>query len=279
MDAILVPVDFSDYAENALKVAAKIAQKKQAKLYVLHVIEVGEPIMGAGGIHVGDSRLLFFSQLAKKKLHEFLDKDYLEEVAITNIIELGPIYHGIMRNIEKHNIDLIVMGSKGTSGLEGFFIGSNTEKVVRHSSAPVLVIKNDLSNVDFKKIIFASNLDLENISAFKKTQRFANTFNSDIKVMVINTKENSTEVNLEIKEKVQDFLRTAGAQPGPDDIIIHHDLKVGEGILNGAKTNEADLIAIATHGRSGLFQLFNGSIAEKVVNQSKTPVITFKIET
>lgn len=278
MQKILVPVDFSKYSDSALKAAADIARKKDAELFVIHVIEVGEPIMGTGAISVNDENLLFFSQLAKKKLHQFLQKEYLEGISITNIIELGPTYHSITRNIEKFGIDLIVMGSKGASGLEGFFIGSNTEKVVRNSDVPVLVIKNKLMNVHFKKIVFVSDFDKENISSFKKAQQFTNAFNADLKLMVVNTKGNDVEHQEKLNQDIQTFLKAAGTVIDPEDIMIFHDQKVKEGILNGAESIDADLIAIPTHGRKGLAHLFNGSIAEDVVNQSDTPVITFKIE-
>lgn len=278
MQKILVPVDFSKYSESALKAAADIARKKESELYILHVIEVGEPIMGTGEIRVDDANLLFFSQLAKKKLHEFLQKDYLQGIKITDIIELGPTYHSITRNINKFDIHLIVMGSKGSSGLEEFFIGSNTEKVVRNSRVPVLVIKNELMNVRFQKIVFVSDFDKENISSFKKTQHFAADFNAELKLMAINTKGDEFENVQKIKDDIQDFIATAGGSFNLDDVIVYQDKKVEEGILNGANSIHADLIAIPTHGRSGLSHFFNGSIAEDVVNHSDIPVITFKIE-
>lgn len=278
MQTILVPVDFSKYSESALKVAADIARKKESELYVLHVIEVGEPIMGTGEIQVDDANLLFFSQLAKKKLHEFLQKDYLKGIKITNIIELGPTYHSITRNIDKFNVNLIVMGSKGSSGLEEFLIGSNTEKVVRNSSVPVLVIKNELMDVHFQKIVFVSDFDKENISSFKKAQRFAATFNAELKLMAINTHGDGFENVQKIKDTIRKFIEISGTAYEPEDVIVYQDHKIEEGILNGAKSINADLIAIPTHGRSGLSHFFNGSIAEDVVNHSEIPVITFKIE-
>ena len=278
MQNILVPVDFSAYSESALKVAAQIANKKEAKIYVLHVIEVGEPIMGTGAISVEDKNVLFFSQLAKKKLTEFLDKDYLQGITVTNVIELGPTYHSITRNIDKFSIDLIVMGSKGTSGMEGFFIGSNTEKVVRNSSVPVLVIKNMKMDVQFNKIVFVSNFEEENKSTFDKAQAFAKNFGAELKLMAINTKKDRPEVADEIYQEIHDFLRQKNVSFDPEDLIIYSDNNVEDGILNGAESIGADLIAMSTHGRKGLAHLFNGSIAEDVVNRSDIPVITFKIE-
>lgn len=278
MHTILVPVDFSEHSESALKAAADIAQKKGSELYVLHVIEVGEPIMGTGEIQVDDANLLFFSQLAKKKLSSFLDKEYLEGIKITNIIELGPTYHSITRNIEKFNVNLIVMGSKGASGLEGFLIGSNTEKVVRNSSVPVLVIKNKMMDVHFQKIVFVCDFDEENKSAFKKAQNFAEDFKAELILMYVNTKGDGFENKEKINTKIADFLKNTASAYRFDEVLVFNDDSVEHGILNGANSIKADLIAMPTHGRKGLAHFFNGSIAEDVVNHSKIPVITFKIE-
>lgn len=278
MHNILVPVDFSEYSESALKAAAKIANEKGSKIHVLHVIEVGEPIMGTGAINVDDANLLFFSKLAKKKLTEFLDKEYLQGVTVTNIVELGPTYHSITRNIDKFNIDLIVMGSKGASGLEGFLIGSNTEKVVRNSSVPVLVIKNKAMDLHFRKIVFVSDFEEENKSSFKKALRFTETFNSELTLMAVNTKKDHAENTAKIHEQIQEFIENTGVAFNPKDIVVYDDTRVEDGILNGANAVGADLIAIPTHGRKGLAHLFNGSIAEDVVNHSQIPVITFKID-
>jgi nucleotide-binding universal stress UspA family protein len=278
MHKILVPVDFSEYAESALKAAADVAKKKNSELYILHVIEVAEPIMGTGSVVVDDEKILFFSQLAKKKLSEFLAKDYLKGIKLTNIIEVGPTYHSITRNIDKFDIDLIVMGSKGTSGIQGFFIGSNTEKVVRHSSVPVLVIKNKQMDLTFRKIVFVSDYDEENLSAFKKAQNFSRDFGTELKLMYVNTYGDDPDEISRINNKIKNFVEKASASFNPEDVVIYEDDDVDDGILRGAKSIQADCIVMATHGRRGLSHLFNGSIAEDVVNQSKIPVLTFKIE-
>lgn len=277
MHKILVPVDFSELSESALRAAANIAKKKNSEIHVLHVIEVAEPIMGTGAIQVEDENILFFSQLAKKKLSEFLNKDYLNGVKVTNIIKVGPTYNSITSNIDKFGIDLIVMGSKGTSGIEGFLIGSNTEKVVRHSSVPVLVIKNIKAEVNLQKIVFVSDFDDENTSAYKNAVNFARDFDAELSLMYVNTKKDNEKNQKKIKDKIAGFFRYLDSNINPEEVIIHHAENVEDGILEGANSIGADCIAMATHGRRGLSHLFNGSIAEDVVNQSKIPVLTFKI--
>jgi 2-hydroxy-3-keto-5-methylthiopentenyl-1-phosphate phosphatase len=82
-------------------------------------------------------------KLAHKRFEELKNKDYLEGLIIHEHVELHEIFKGVFQVCKKENIDLVVMGSNGISGLREMLIGSNTEKVVRTSETPVLVIKNE----------------------------------------------------------------------------------------------------------------------------------------
>jgi nucleotide-binding universal stress UspA family protein len=166
------------------------------------------------------------------------------------------------------------MGSKGVSDFEEMIIGSNTEKVVRTSNIPVIVVKTDTNKFKFKKLVFASNYDEENKVAFSDFLVFAKKFNSQIHLLKINTISNfesSYETHKKIKNFIQDFNLKRKT------ITIYNDISVVKGIINFAKDIDADIIAITTHGRSGLSSLFNGSIAKSVSKNILRPVITFKI--
>jgi hypothetical protein len=166
------------------------------------------------------------------------------------------------------------MGSKGVSDFEEMIIGSNTEKVVRTSTIPVIVVKADSQKFKFKKLVFASNYDEENKVAFVDFLNFAKQFKTEIHLLKINT-ASSFENSFITKEKIKNFIKDFDL---PNNTIhIHNDESVVKGITNFAKEIEADLIALTTHGRSGLSNLFNSSIAKSVSKSVLRPVITFKI--
>lgn len=277
MKNILVPVDFSQSSENALRVAAKLAKKNNAKILSLHVVELAESLFGTGQFNVDNEEIVFFMKLAKKKFQEFLDKDFLKGVDIDHDIEVGSTTFAINDIVEKNNIDLIVMGSQGVSGLEEVMIGSNTEKVVRHSEIPVLVVKKDIKDFDFKKVLFATNFDLKNVKDYNKAKEFADSFGAQMKLVYINMPGNQFYSSSEIKDHMRKFLNEVEIPLNNENVKIYNDYSIQEGVLNASRFEKFDLIAMPTHGRKGLSHFFNGSIGEDVVNHSDIPVITFKI--
>ena len=277
MKKILVPVDFSTPSENALKVAAKLANKNDAELHVLHVIELAESLFGAEQFNVNDDQIIFFMKLASKRFNEFLDKPYLKGLNVKDHVEPGSTAFGIKSLVEDHEIDMIVMGSSGVTGLEEIVIGSNTEKVVRHSEVPVLVVKNEIKDINIKNAVFASNFELENVDAFKKAKKFANSFNADMQMLYVNLPGNQFSSTTEIHEQMKSFLKKVEVPLDKKNIEIFNDYTIQEGVLNGSEHLKADLIIIPTHGRKGLSHFFNGSIGEDVVNHSELPVLTLKI--
>ena len=276
MKKILVPVDFSKPAENALRVAAELARKNNAELYVLHVVEMAETLFGTEQFNVNDEQIVFFMKMAKKRFAKFLDKPYLKSLNVIESVEVGSPTMSINELQENKNIDLLVMGSNGASGLDEILIGSNTEKVVRHSKVPVLVVKQELEKLEINNIVFASNFEEENLHAFQKAKTFADSFDAKLHLLYVNLPGNQFYSSQEITQQIKDFLDKANMSDF-NNIRIYNDYTIELGVINGAKSLKADIIAMPTHGRKGLSHFFNGSIGEDVVNHSTLPVITFKI--
>lgn len=274
MKKILVPIDFSKHAEYALKVAAQIAKKNNGEIFLLHMLELPT----AGGDALSNSHdipeLMLFKNAAIRRMDDVMQADYLEGLKVTKIIQFEMAFDGIIKNGESHEVDLIVMGSHGARGFQEMFIGSNTEKVVRHSNVPVLVIKKEELNFSAEKFVFASDFSEEIVKPFEKVAAFANKFDSQVHLVTINTPNNfkSTRVAEKIME---DFVNETSAKNVTTH--IYNDINVEKGILHFAKSIDADIIGMCTHGRKGISHFFNGSISEDLVNHAKRPVITFKI--
>ena len=173
MKKILVPTDFSIQADYSLHVAAQLAKKHNCEIYLLHMLEL--PINEVDALNSRSElpEALFYLKLAKKRFENLTDKPFLKKVKINEIVKFHQAFDGIMDTCKNLQIDLIVMGSHGVSGFREMFIGSNTEKVVRMSDIPVLVIKNYHKTFRVKNFVYASDFSDENKVSFKKAITFA----------------------------------------------------------------------------------------------------------
>jgi nucleotide-binding universal stress UspA family protein len=213
-------------------------------------------------------------KLAHEKFDKFKKLPFFDGIKVIESVQFHYAFKGIIKETEKFDIDMIVMGSQGASGLQEMFIGSNTEKVVRRSKVPVLVIKEGNDNFDIKKIVFASNFNDECKKTFQKVLDFTNLFRAELSLLYVNTIHNFNTTRV-IEERMSDFIKDFKMCKCTKN--IYNDISIENGILSFSRELDADLIALNTHGRSGLSQLFNGSIGQELTNHALRPVITFKI--
>jgi len=276
MKKILVPTDFSDQANYALEVAAQLARKNNGEIYLLHMLDLPlNQIPELGGDTVGNiPEAMFFMKLAHNKFEEILSKDFLKGITIHETVDFHQTFEGIKNTCKEHQVDMIIMGSHGASGLKEMFIGSNTEKVVRTSDVPVLVIKNEHENFTINDFVFASDFKNDSKETYKQATELAEAFHSKMHLLFVNTPNNFT-TTATANARILDFIK--GSDFNNYEINIFNDESVEKGILNFSHIIGADLIGISTHGRQGIAHFFNGSISEDLVNHAKRPVITFKI--
>ncbi len=280
MKKILVPTDFSSHAEYALKVAAQIARKNNGEIYLLHMLELPHISDGIGESNAVGSgsdvpEVMFFMEKTRERFQEVLNEPYLQGIPIVEAIQFERAFDGIIKHSKKHNIDLIVMGSHGASGFREMFIGSNTEKVVRTSDIPVLVLKKEEGVFNPQNLVFASDFSDEIKKPFAKVAEFANAFSANLHLVYINT-PNDFKSTHAAEKLIHDFASHVNLKNGYTT-HVYNDINVEKGILHFANRVNADLIGMCTHGRKGLAHFFNGSISEDLVNHAVRPVITFKI--
>ncbi len=136
---ILVPTDFSDYSKGAITYACELAQRFGADLKLLHV---GMPPVTPVPFGPTMSDQMFQTKETAKKAFEELDAPGLDRVSrVDRVLRIGTPFVEIVRYAREDDIDLIVMGTHGHTGLVHALIGSVAEKVVRMASCPVLTIR------------------------------------------------------------------------------------------------------------------------------------------
>jgi nucleotide-binding universal stress UspA family protein len=275
MKRILVPIDFSVQAEHAMKTASQIAHKFGGKIFLLHMVNLPSNMtdMDPHGDASSAAKVLYLQKI-HEKFDELKEVDYLEGLEVFEEVRFHKTFSGIIDYSHELNCDLIVMGSHGSSGLKELFIGTNTEKVVRNSDIPVLVVKKGVDCDAIKKIVFASDFSDEIKPSFGRFIKFAAKFNAEIDLLFVNTVHNF-ETTHETSKRMHEFV--ANFEMPVYTLNIFNDTSVERGILNFTKDTNADLIALNTHQRKGLASIFNDSTSEELVNHALKPVVTFKI--
>jgi nucleotide-binding universal stress UspA family protein len=281
MKAILVPIDFSEQSKHALDLAVQIAREGKIKIEVINIIEGLQPAsfntMGNGVANQTED-LFFLKQLlekTKENLKDLVAQSKYEGVKIGSTVAVGNPYQSISKAIADHEASLVVMGTKGASGLDEVLIGSNTERVVRYAKCPVITLKSAVDLAQMKHIVLATNLvepQTGLISELKKLQKLSG---AKIHLVKVNT-PNSFHTQRQVEMEFDKFI--ANHSLNNFDTVIYNETTEEDGIICYAEDIQADLIAIGTHGRTGLLHLLSGSIAEDLVNHSQIPVWTLSMK-
>ncbi len=276
MKKILVPTDFSECAENAVEVAANLAKKMDARLYILHVMDI--PVYDRNdsfSSYADAAEGIFWMKLVKKRFGELFKKPYLEGVNAIEVLQFDGVYDTITTQAEEHGIDLIVMGSHGDTGAHEVFIGSNTEKVVRLADCPVLTVKNRHESFNLDNVVFASNFLGEAKENFERLFNFIKAFDAHVHLVKVITPdhfESTPYTEKLIEEFVNEWKLTKYTTH------IFNERTVHAGILEATKRVGANMIAMETHGRSGFARFVYGSQTESIVNHADVPVLSMKIK-
>ena len=279
MKKILVPTDFSKPAQWALEVATGIARKAKGQIILLHIVE--QPTSDSFNVEAqiqeqeGWEDKLFTLKLIernKTQLKEAAKVAEDEGIVVKRELRMGNPFHGMRTVITDHEVDLVVMGTSGRTKFEEMLVGSNTEKVVRYAKCPVLTVHEKPLRKEFSNIVYATCLN-ENEKAFSGVVRNAQEmYGATVHLVRVNTPMNFQPDHI-VKRIMHDFARKLKLQNYT--LNVFSDRSEEEGILHFAAGIDADLIAMATHGRTGFAHVLAGSIAEDVVNHSSRPVLTY----
>lgn len=283
MKTLLVPTDFSECAEHALRYACCIAEKTNSKIILLHVLSSAKPKvsyydsawMGAGWAGAKTEAevpaMMALMKDVKRKMSRLMASQGNRKLFMIDFIEIGKVNKMVNETAEKHRADLIVMGTHGTSGLNEIFIGSNTEHVVRDAEIPVLAVKKGNENPEIKNIVFATDFSNETDLVFPSVKKFADIFDAKIHLVKIMS-ASSFRQQQNLKKMFENF-RNENQPQKISTHVYYHDQKE-TGIRHFADAIDADIITLGTHGRHGLARFFKGSIAENLVNHAAIPVLT-----
>jgi len=185
MKTILVPTDFSDHAQNALKVAASIARDINARIRVIHAcnittMSVKESAYYENYYHELKSR-------AEEELNKLMDLDFLKGISVERFLFTDRLIWSLINNDKFRKAELVVVGSHGRSGFNKLLLGSNTEKIIRMAESPVLTIKNELSDYKIRKLVYVSDFNDESNAVYEKIKFLVRIYKPQIYLLKVIT--------------------------------------------------------------------------------------------
>jgi len=277
MNKILIPTDGTELADYAYDLAHKIAQQTGAEIHALGVIPAPANAIYDREGNIKDDEGEDLSQIRaqeEQKLQELTA--WQEDKSDVKVVKtkIGRIEEDILHYITQESVDLVVMGTKGASGIHEFLRSSHTAHIVRESPAPVLSLKCDRSAYDINDILLISDFHEEAELNLGIVKTMMEVFQANLHLLKINTPANF-ETTREVRQNMRRFEALHGLHSTGHHIYC--DNSIEEGITHFSADTGMDFVVIGTHQRKGLGRLFKHSVSEELVNHIWQPILTFKV--
>lgn len=289
VNTILFPTDGSSCAAYAYRHAVYLADRLDATLHVLHVVEKRTNNLDdlSDVVQVREEDILDQLRLPVPDEAADVSEQRIKREKRTHRSAAG----GILAYVDEHDVDLVVMGTHGRRGVRRLLMGSVAEEVVRLSSCPVFTVcgtRQETPHQEIRRILVPVDLSAHTDRLFAHAKEIAATYAAQIDLLhVIEDTSLPTAYGVgrvmsespEIKARVQRLLERYADRARADDLAAAVHVTSGhpaQAILDFITRHSVDLVAVATHGRTGLERLLLGSVAEKVVRMADCPVFTVK---
>ena len=277
MKKILVPTDFSENSKNAIRFAIGIAAKTGSQITLLHVNTAAAYAPVLPDYYPMEQKTFEdYATSASADLHALKREMEFDGLSIETRVEEGFLHTAINELVREEGCDLVVMGTKGATGAVEFFVGSNTEKVIRTSLCPVFTVPEAATEkFRLQTVVLATTLRPDQAVAFEMLAAWQKTFDFEVKILYLNNPGGFGSMT-EIETAEAEFRKAYGLKKA-DLFSSSNTFNEEKAILTFAEGIEADLIVMATHQRRGISHLMFGSLAEDTANHSEIPVLCIPI--
>jgi nucleotide-binding universal stress UspA family protein len=280
MERVLVPLDGSPLAREAIPFAAYISRRMGGQLHLLRVHPGWNTqfVGNASALRIGDARRKEEHAQAAQELAEVAQELQNEEIPTTSSIRVGEAGPEILEALEEQQIDLLVMSTHGRSGVQRALFGSVAEYVIHAAHIPILLIPPECA-VDWRmreRLRILVTLDSSSYAEaiLPSANAMARQLRSELELLqVVEPRERPGE-RMEAERYLQ---RTASGYRVPTGVQAHVvEGTPAEAIAAYAREKEIDLIAMATHGHRGLARLVMGSVTSATLQQAHLPILVVR---
>ena len=276
MKTILCPTDFSACSENAAVYASKIAKEFDSRLILLHVYEtpmiyMNEPLLAIDELELS-AQAIANKGLKKLKVKLLKENKFLK---VETQVEEGNISDHIKAIADQEQVDLIIMGTTGKSRMKRIVLGSTSSHAIAKAGCPVLCIPKGDKYQGIKKIVFATDLNKDNMNAAMSLVTFAKHFDAEIIFVYVDehliySDEQISDMTKKIRTHVS-YNKMSG--------YISKNTSVTEGLEYFLKKNPADMLVMFSHEKHFPKTLINPSITKEMTSQSHIPLLALPVNT
>ncbi|HRK54751.1 MAG TPA: universal stress protein [Cyclobacteriaceae bacterium] len=271
MKSILIPVDFSEYANSAINTGIFLAKKTGAELLLLHVFSAPPdwyriPVEKQQEYPENEARMVE----AEIKMDKVIKDKIFKGVKATGVVRPGNVLEEVLAMAKLYKCDLIIMGAHGAGASQRYFIGSTAQKILRTSPCPVLSVKKDFKPASMKKVVFAADFEENLKQPFNKILQFLKATGASLTLLYINTPSNFKDTPTVTK------AMTKMMEAYPDMKMkgeVYNALDIEKGLLDYAEQNKIQVIAKVTQNRSRRAG-YDFGITETLLFKSNVPLLS-----
>ncbi len=290
LQTILAATDFSETAATGLDWAVELAKNHGARIELVHALLV--PSRATDFVPSPPDPTEELQAAASGRLNEITKGVRDLGIDVDSELRLGIPSQIIIDTAEEKNVDLIVIGTRGLTGLRHLLLGSTAERVVQHAHCPVLTVHpNDkdkhrqietvLVPTDFSRDAETAYFAALQLLGPDRNARIVlvHVYHLPYEYTAYGTIPTSLDYFKDVEGAAEERLSHLASELREQGFNVETAAREGfppEVILTEAETVGADLIAMGTHGRTGLAHLVLGSTAERVVQRADCPVLTVR---
>jgi nucleotide-binding universal stress UspA family protein len=293
MQTIVAATDFSGGAEGAIDWAAQLARTHGARLVLVHaLLPPVSPTAAPEFVPLPAEIYEEERRAAKQALESRAAALRQTGCTVETVLEVGPAVTTILEAVERSSPDLLVAGTRGLTGFKRILLGSTAARLVREASCPVLTVHPDEAtrHRPIHRILVPTDFSKDAELALETAGRIVGPVTEHARVTLLHVYRTTQlvtpwpapvliEASRDVAAEARKLLEETAAPLRQLGIEVDVQASVGdppEMIDEEARRISADLIAMGTHGRSGLKRLFMGSTAERVLPAAPCPVLTVR---
>lgn len=272
---VLIPTDFSVQADYSYMMVKKLEEQLSVQIHFLHVMDVPDTVTmdGRGQIETcGEIDVQYIKdqkKIAEQKLSQLQHQHPNDDIQWE--IRLGKVTDTIVAHAAEKQFDLIVMGTKGSWGIQEKISSTQTQLIARKSHVPLLSLMCDRSDLVINDVLLVHDFMEEDRSEMPLMYKFSEFFDANYHLLYIHSGVSELDKDL-LTKKMDQYANDHKIGKHQNHVIASSDVETG--VKEFLKTQDADIVFVGTHGKGGFF---HKSAAETLIKHLFKPIISFHL--